>query len=295
VPLAAQSATFPVLYYLAGLTCNEDTGAWKGNFLAHAQAYGIALVFPDTSPRGANVEGEEDNWNLGTGASFYVDATASKWEKNYRMYTFLTQELPTLLKGLNLPLVCAILFTFVPFHILDLHSDNLLSLQDLNRQSIMGHSMGGMGALNLFLSTSQYRSASAFAPACNPTTSPWGINAFTNYLKGGIEEGEKYDPSCLLRKAKGRSGVNILIDYGDADEFYLGGNLSPEVFQQTADEAGFTREDVNIRRHAGYDHGYYFVRAVVIDGYCSDITLRFQISTFAEDHVKCKEIFIPNT
>lgn len=117
--------------------------------------------------------------------------------------------------------------------------------------------MGGLGALNLFLSTSQYRSASAFSPACNPTKSPWGKKAFTAYLTGGIEEGEKYDPSCLLEKAKGRS-VNILVDYGDADQFYKDGQLLPEALQQAADKAGFNNESVNIRRQEGYDHSYYF-------------------------------------
>jgi S-formylglutathione hydrolase len=120
VPSSKQFDTFPVLYYLAGLTCNEDTGAWKGGFLAHAQAHGIALVFPDTSPRGAKVEGEEDSWDLGTGAGFYLDATVSKWAKNYRMYTFVTEELVTLLKGLNLPLVCGIYLPF-PLNLSNLH------------------------------------------------------------------------------------------------------------------------------------------------------------------------------
>lgn len=104
---SAPSNGFPVLYYLSGLTCNEDTGAWKGGFLGHAQACGIALVFPDTSPRGAKVEGEEDSWDLGTAAGFYLDATAEKWAKHYRMFSFVTQELVGLLKGTDLPLVCA--------------------------------------------------------------------------------------------------------------------------------------------------------------------------------------------
>jgi S-formylglutathione hydrolase len=134
------------------------------------------------------------------------------------------------------------------------------ALQDLGRQSIMGHSMGGLGSLNLFLSTSQYRSASAWAPVCNPTKSPWGIKAFTNYLKGGIGEGEKYDPSCLLLKAKGRTGVNILVDYGSNDQFYANGQLRPEALQEAAVTAGFSDESVKIRRQEGYDHSYYFVR-----------------------------------
>jgi S-formylglutathione hydrolase len=102
----ASGTAFPVLTYLAGLTCNEDTGAWKGGFLPTAASEGIALVFPDTSPRGAKIEGEDDDWDFGTGAGFYIDATAGKWAKNYRMFSFITQELPEILKGLDLPLVC---------------------------------------------------------------------------------------------------------------------------------------------------------------------------------------------
>lgn len=100
-----ENSSFPILYYLAGLTCTEDTGPWKGGFLSAAAAEGIALVFPDTSPRGANIEGEEDSWDFGTGAGFYLDATAEKWAKHYRMYTFITEELPNLLKNISLPLV----------------------------------------------------------------------------------------------------------------------------------------------------------------------------------------------
>lgn len=247
--ISGPSNGYPVLYYLSGLTCNEDTGPWKGGFLGHAQASGIALVFPDTSPRGAKVEGEEDSWDLGTAAGFYLDATSPKWAKHYRMFSFITQELVSLLKGLNLPL-------------------------DLSRQSIMGHSMGGLGALNLFLSTSQYCSASAFSPVCNPTKSPWGTKAFTNYLAGGIEEGEKYDPSCLLEKAKGRSNVHILVDYGEQDQFLKDGQLRPEALQQAAEKAGFAQESVNIRKQEGYDHSYYF------------------ISTFAEEHIKYHAKFL---
>jgi S-formylglutathione hydrolase len=141
----------------------------------------------------------------------------------------------------------------------------------------MGHSMGGMGALNLFLRTSQYRSASAFSPACNPTKSQWGIKALTAYLKDGIEEGENYDPSCLLEKAK-RTGVNILVDYGDADQFYKDGQLRPEAFQEAADRAGFSHESVKVRSHEGYDHSYYFVRFFlpVIDAVLTCHDDRFQ-------------------
>lgn len=243
VPAHTEGQKFPVLYYLAGLTCNEDTGPWKGNFLSIAAAEGIAMIFPDTSPRGAEIVGEEDSWDIGTGAGFYLDATAGKWAKHYRMFSFVTKELPKLVNDLQLPL-------------------------DMNRQSIMGHSMGGHGALTLFLATLQYRSASAFAPVCNPTNSPWGIKAFSNYLKGGVEEGEKYDASRLLEKAKGRSNIALLIDYGAQDQFLKDGQLLPEALSQAAQNAGFNENQVNIRKQEGYDHSYYF------------------ISTFASDHIK---------
>ncbi|PVF94511.1 putative esterase D [Serendipita vermifera] len=235
---------FPVLIYLAGLTCNEDTGAWKGGFLPTAASEGIALVFPDTSPRGAKIEGEDDDWDFGTGAGFYIDATADKWAKHYRMFSLITQELPEILKGLNLPL-------------------------DLSRQSIFGHSMGGHGALSLYLSPStQYRSASAFAPICNPKQAPWGIKAFSNYLKGGVEEGSKYDSTHLLENAKDSQDIKLLIDYGDKDQFYEKGQLLPENFEQVVEKAGLGPDKVQIRRQEGYDHSYYF------------------ISTFAEEHVR---------
>ncbi|KAG8838260.1 hypothetical protein FRC18_005464 [Serendipita sp. 400] len=235
---------FPVLYYLAGLTCNEDTGAWKGTFLPVAAAEGISLVFPDTSPRGANIEGEEESWDFGTGAGFYLDATAEKWSKHYRMFTFITEELPNLLRTLSLPL-------------------------DLTRQSIFGHSMGGHGALTLYLKKrNQYRSASAFAPVSHPTKAPWGKKAFSNYLQGGIEEGETYDATCLLQQVKADGNISILVDYGDGDQFYKDGQLLPEALVDASKKAGFTQNNVNIRMQEGYDHSYYF------------------ISTFAEEHIR---------
>ncbi|KAG6817704.1 hypothetical protein H0H87_004495 [Tephrocybe sp. NHM501043] len=179
----------PVLVYLAGLTCTEDNGAQKGAFLSVASGAGIALLFPDTSPRGAGVKGETDSWDFGVGAGFYLNATKPEYATHYNMLTHITLELPQVLESAGIPI-------------------------DFKRQSIFGHSMGGHGALTLYLASKskQYRSASAFAPIANPTKCPWGEKAFTGYLQGGIEEAKsQYDATELIAKAK--DPVHILIDY----------------------------------------------------------------------------------
>ncbi|GAA6015339.1 hypothetical protein JCM8202_002432 [Rhodotorula sphaerocarpa] len=247
---ASASQKVPVLYYLAGLTCNEDTAAWKGGFIRDAAAEGIALVFPDTSPRGASIEGEDKDWDFGTGAGFYVNATKEPWNKHYNMYDFVSSELPQLLEKLALPL-------------------------DFARSSIFGHSMGGHGALTLYLKSvlgsvakgTQYLSASAFAPIANPTQCPWGEKAFSGYLAGGTEEGKGYDATELIRQAKGKD-LKILVDVGTGDNFYKQKQLLPENFIAARDAAGFSAKDVSVSLHEHYDHSYYF------------------ISTFAPEHVK---------
>ncbi|KAG5647565.1 hypothetical protein DXG03_008918 [Asterophora parasitica] len=189
LPPNATHGKVPVLVFLAGLTCTEDNGTQKGSFLGVASAQGIALLFPDTSPRGAGIEGEDADWDFGTGAGFYLDATNPKYAKYYNMLTHITVELPKVIEAAGLPI-------------------------DLKRQSIFGHSMGGHGALTLYLSskTKQYRSASAFAPIANPTKSPWGEKAFTGYLQGGVEEARsQYDATELISKSK--DPLHILIDY----------------------------------------------------------------------------------
>ncbi|TDL28211.1 carbohydrate esterase family 1 protein [Rickenella mellea] len=241
LPANAARGKVPVLIYLAGLTCTEDNGAQKGGFLRDAAAEGIALLFPDTSPRGAGVKGEDDDWDFGTGAGFYVDATNSEYSKHYNMFTHVTKELPEVLTQASLPV-------------------------DFSRQSIFGHSMGGHGALTLYLSTKQYRSSSAFAPIANPTACPWGQKAFKGYLTGGTEEAaEKYDATHLIKKRDGP--VHILIDYGTADQFYKQGQLLPENFLKAARDAGYNEMQVRVRSQEGYDHSYYF------------------ISTFGADHI----------
>ncbi|TFK77274.1 carbohydrate esterase family 1 protein [Pluteus cervinus] len=243
LPPSVSKGKVPLLTYLAGLTCTEDNGAQKGAFFQVASAQGIALLFPDTSPRGAGVPGEDADWDFGTGAGFYLDATNPAYSKNYNMLTHVTVELPQVIEANNLPI-------------------------DLGRQSIFGHSMGGHGALTLYLAskTKQYRSASAFAPITNPTKCPWGEKAFNGYLQGGIEEAKAiYDATELISKSEG--SVHILIDYGTGDNFYKQGQLLPENFLKAARDAGYDEFQVRVRSQDGYDHSYYF------------------ISTFAADHI----------
>ncbi|KAG0704365.1 carbohydrate esterase family 1 protein [Suillus ampliporus] len=244
LPANAAQGKVPVLVYLAGLTCTEDNGAQKGGFMRDAAAQGIALLFPDTSPRGAGIEGEDVDWDFGSGAGFYLNATNPKWSKHYNMLTHITQELPQVLEKAGLPL-------------------------DFTRQSIFGHSMGGHGALTLYLASllsgaKQYRSASAFSPICEPSEVPWGTKAFSGYLAGGATEGkDRYDATVMIGKVKG--AVNILVDYGTADNFLY--QLHPDKFLEAARVAGHDEVQVRVRKQEGYDHSYYF------------------ISTFASDHI----------
>ncbi|KAF9020314.1 esterase D [Hymenopellis radicata] len=241
-PGASESNKAPVLVYLAGLTCTEDNGAQKGAFFGPAAAQGIAILFPDTSPRGAGIEGEDADWDFGTGAGFYLNATNPKYAKHYQMYTHVTMELPSVIQS------------------------NDISV-DFSRQSIFGHSMGGHGALTIYLTAEKpYKSASAFAPISNPTKCPWGEKAFAGYLQGGVEEAkDKYDATELI--SKHTNPVHILIDYGTGDNFYKQGQLLPENFVKAAKEAGHGEDQITARSQEGYDHSYFF------------------ISTFAADHI----------
>ncbi|KAJ7102114.1 carbohydrate esterase family 1 protein [Mycena belliarum] len=240
----------PLLVYLAGLTCTEDNGAQKAGFFIPASAKGIGLLFPDTSPRGAGIEGEDADWDFGTGAGFYLNATNPKFAKNYNMLTHVTLELPQVIGAAGLPI-------------------------DLARQSIFGHSMGGHGALTLYLAskTNQYRSASAFSPICNPVNCPWGQKAFDGYLQGGVKEAAiQYDATELVKNRV--EPVNILVDFGTGDNFYKQGQLLPENFLKAARDSGHDESQVQVRSQGGYDHSYYF------------------ISTFAADHVNFHAQFL---
>merc|ERR1712187_880071 len=220
----------PVLIYLSGLTCTADNCSEKGFFQHGASKNGIAVLYPDTSPRGLNIPGENDSWDFGTGAGFYVDATQQPFNEVYNMYTYVKEELPNVV--------------FQEFPELD-----------PKRVSITGHSMGGHGALMLFLrNPGKYRSVSAFAPICNPINCPWGQKAFSGYLGEKYQDlWREYDSTELVKGWKGQ--LNMLIDVGTGDNFYKQGQLLPKNFEQAVTEAGV--EGLCMRYQPGYDHSYY--------------------------------------
>jgi S-formylglutathione hydrolase len=235
-PQAAQGKV-PALLYLAGLTCNEETFAIKAGAQRVAAELGIALIAPDTSPRGAAVPGETDSWDLGVGAGFYLDATAAPWSSHYRMESYLCDELLALVAG-ELPV-------------------------DGQRIGIFGHSMGGHGALTLALRhPGRFRSLSAFAPICAPASCPWGEKAFTAYLGEDRSNWLAHDASQLMQSQDSAPyPQGILIDQGLADKF-LPTQLFPERFEAACAAAG---QPLSLRRHAGYDHGYFFISSFMND------------------------------
>ncbi|MGH8492528.1 MAG: S-formylglutathione hydrolase [Moraxellaceae bacterium] len=234
--LVDDAAPVPVLFYLAGLTCTEETFAIKAGAQRFAAEHGLAIVTPDTSPRGANVPGESDYWDFGVGAGFYINATQAAWEKHYRMESYVADELPKLL------------------------AQELVL--DMQRAGIFGHSMGGHGALTLALKYPQvFRSVSAFAPIAAPTQCPWGEKAFSGYLGEDREAWKKHDASALMAAAKNPFPGGILIDQGLVDKF-LPNQLYPEKFETACAAAG---QALTLRRHEGYDHGYYFIASFVAD------------------------------
>ena len=234
-PPAARKAKTPVLWYLSGLTCTEENFTVKAGAQRRAARLGLTIVAPDTSPRGADIKGENDSYDLGTGAGFYVDASASPWNKNYRMQSYITRELPELIER--------------HFSV------------DMARQGITGHSMGGHGALTLGLKNpQQYRSISAFSPICSPIHCPWGQKALTAYIGKDQEKWQENDANALIN-AGYRSQNTILIDQGANDEF-LAEQLNPNLFQQSCLTAG---QALTLRFHAGYDHSYYFIASFMDD------------------------------
>ena len=238
-PPQAKQGPVPVLFYLAGLTCTEETFMIKGGAQRVAAELGIMLVTPDTSPRGANVPGESESWDFGVGAGFYLDATQAPWSKHYRMESYVVQELHAL-----------IVKEFAA---------------DAARVGVFGHSMGGHGALTLASRHPEvYRSVSAFAPIAAPSQCPWGEKAFGNYLGEDRSSWLAHDASALMRKAATPFAQGILIDQGLADKF-LAEQLLPQEFEAACAQA---KQPLELRRHEGYDHGYYF------------------ISTFMEDHLR---------
>ncbi|WP_439532083.1 S-formylglutathione hydrolase [Polymorphobacter sp.] len=223
----------PVLWCLAGLTCSEETFAIKAGAQRHAADLGLILVMPDTSPRGEGVA-DDPAYDLGQGAGFWLDATEAPWAPHYRMASWLLNELPEVLHEVAQP--------------------------DLSRQSIMGHSMGGHGAMTLALKNpGRFRSVSAFAPICAPREVPWGHKALPAYL-GADERAWAQHDTCALIEG-GAHMRDLLVDQGLADQF-LESQLRPERLEQVCDAAGI---DLLLRRHAGYDHGYWFIQTFMED------------------------------
>ena len=234
LPPAAETGKVPTVTYLAGLTCTEDTFMIKAGAQRLAAELGLMLVAPDTSPRGTDFPGQAESWDFGVGAGFYVDATEAPWKQNWRMYSYVTKELPALIAA-NYPV-------------------------DVNKRGIFGHSMGGHGALVCGLRNPDlYRSVSAFAPISNPMGCPWGEKAFTGYLGSDRSTWAAYDASELMT-AKAHP-AHILVDQGEADQF-LAVQLHPHALEAAAKVSG---QKLNVRRHEGYDHGYYFIQTFMED------------------------------
>ena len=234
LPPAVNQGPVPVLYYLAGLTCTEETATIKAGAQAHASRLGIALVMPDTSPRGASIEGEDDDWDFGTGAGFYLDATRQPWSAYYRMYAWVTEELRGLV-GSRFP------------------------VRD-DATGVFGHSMGGHGALTIALKNPDaYRTVSAFAPICAPSQCPWGEKAFSGYLGDDQAAWAEYDAAALVRS--GAKCAPILVDQGEDDQF-LDAQLHPHLLEEACSQAC---QPLELRRHSGYDHSYYFIQTFIAD------------------------------
>ena len=240
LPPQAEHTRVPALLYLAGLTCNEETFIIKAGAQRAAAELGLALIAPDTSPRGANVPGEADSWDFGVGAGFYLDATQAPWAPHWRMESYLMAEL--------LPLMAA------SFPI------------DVTRLGVFGHSMGGHGALTLALKhPGVFQSVSAFAPICAPAQCAWGHKAFTGYLGTDQTQWAAHDATCLMQaQNQAPFPAGILIDQGLGDKF-LQSQLHPHLFEAACASVG---QPLTLRRHAEYDHSYYF------------------IATFMEDHLR---------
>ena len=233
LPLQASTgAKVPVLYWLSGLTCTDENFMQKASAQRLAAELGIAIVAPDTSPRGEDVA-DDDGYDLGKGAGFYVNATQAPWNRHYQMYDYVVNELPELIESM--------------FPVSD-------------QRSIAGHSMGGHGALVIALRNAErYQSVSAFSPITNPINCPWGQKAFTAYLGSDTSTWREYDASLLMRDAQQQ--VPALVDQGEADNFLVE-QLKPEVLVAAASASDYPLE---LRSHEGYDHSYYFIASFIED------------------------------
>ena len=234
LPPAAERGPVPALYWLSGLTCTEENFSIKSGAQRPASKLGLALIIPDTSPRGVNIPGEDAAMDVGTGAGFYVNATQAPWAAHYRMYDYVRDELPTLVNA-HLPV-------------------------DPARKSISGHSMGGHGALMVGLrNPDHYRSISAFAPIAAPSQSAWGQHAFAAYLGEDRDTWSAYDTAALVR-ARPSARHELLVDQGAADPFL--DQLRPSDLKEACAASG---QRLKYREQPGYDHGYYFVGTFIED------------------------------
>lgn len=231
-PQTANGQKVPVIYFLSGLTCTDENFIQKAGAQRMAAELGIAIVAPDTSPRGDDVA-DDEAYDLGKGAGFYVNATQAPWNRHYQMYDYVMNELPQLVEA--------------TFPVTD-------------QRSIFGHSMGGHGALVMALRhPDRFKSVSAFSPIGNPVDCPWGQKAFTAYLGEDRSRWAEYDASLLMRKASG--AVPALVDQGEADNF-LAEQLKPETLEAAAKASGYPLE---LNRREGYDHSYYFIASFIDD------------------------------
>lgn len=233
VPPQALERRVPVLYFLSGLTATEENFMMKSGVQKYAAEYGLMIVAPDTSPRNTGTPGEDDDWNLGSGASFYVNATREPWKKHYQMYSYVVEELPGVIAE-NFP-------------------------AQIERQGIFGHSMGGHGALICALrNPEKYKSVSAFAPISALMASDWGQKIFRSYLGENQDDWCSYDASQLV--LSNRYGGKILIDQGTKDDYLE--QLLPQKFEEACKKAG---QSLTLRRQEGYNHNYYFVATFMED------------------------------
>ncbi len=235
LPPAAEEQDVPLLWWLSGLTCTDENFMQKAGAHGTAAELGLAIVCPDTSPRGIDLPGEHDSYDFGSGAGFYVNATEAPWNRHYRMYDYVTDELPALVAR-HFPLN--------------------------GQQSISGHSMGGHGALVCALKNPErYASVSAFAPIANPTQCPWGEKALGGYLGDDRESWKEWD-ACELIATGAPAPAEIKVDQGEADNFYQDGQLRPEALEAACKQAGVP---LTLRMLPGYDHSYFFIASFIDD------------------------------
>jgi S-formylglutathione hydrolase len=235
LPPQAEAQRVPVLYWLSGLTCTEENFIVKAGAQRLASQLGLALVAPDTSPRGLKIPGEAESWDFGLGAGFYVDATQPPWSRGYRMYSYVTKELPQLVAA-QFPV-------------------------DESRVGVFGHSMGGHGALTIALKNPQYyKSVSALAPISSPMRCPWGEKALSGYLGPDRAVWREYDATALLED-RGWRGPPLLVDQGTSDPF-LQTQLKPELLEQACRRV---QVGLELRLQEGYDHSYFFIATFIDD------------------------------